>query len=210
MKTASIKSSVFAPLFPAAGLALLGYAGNYLSMPVAYGVSFIFGSIFSIIAIRLYGLRWGTAVALVASSYTLLLWNHPYAIIIFAAEAVWIGLALSRGRTNILLIDSLYWLCLGVPLVALFYFGVMGLGFQSTLIIALKQSINGIINALVASLILSCLPVDRWLRTGKEPVRPTFATILFHLTSTSLMLPAIGILFYYNHRDLTLDRKSVV
>ncbi|MFY0699932.1 MAG: hypothetical protein JXR04_03880 [Bermanella sp.] len=42
-------------LLVAALLAVLGYAGNYLALPIAYGVSFIFGSIFSIIAIVLLG-----------------------------------------------------------------------------------------------------------------------------------------------------------
>jgi hypothetical protein len=42
----------------AAVLAALGFAGNYLALPIAYGVAFIFGSIFSIIGIVLLGTRW--------------------------------------------------------------------------------------------------------------------------------------------------------
>jgi len=131
-------------------LALLGLAANYLNLSVCYNVNFIFGSIFSIVAVGFLGLGWGVAVALAASCYSYWLWNHPYAIIIFTAESLWLGIALKRGRQNILLIDALYWLCLGIPLVVLFYGGVMGLGAQSTAIIAMKQPLNGVFNALMA------------------------------------------------------------
>ena len=71
-------------------LAALGFAGNYLALPIGYGVDFIFGSVFSIIAIRLLGLWWGLFVAISAASYTVFLWNHPYALIIFTIEALWV------------------------------------------------------------------------------------------------------------------------
>ncbi len=171
--------------------ALLGYAGNYFKLPVSYNVDLIFGSIFSIIALRLLGSAPGIAVALVASSHTYLLWNHPYAIIIFTAEAVWMAFAFRKGRSNILIIDALYWLCLGMPLVTLFYGGLMHLGLQSTLVIALKQAINGIFNALIAAIIVSSLPLERWLGLGskKEP-EPLF-TIIFHTIAATLMLPTL-------------------
>ncbi|NQU63215.1 MAG: hypothetical protein HQ517_02870, partial [SAR324 cluster bacterium] len=63
-------------------LALFGYTGNYFSINVAYSVAFIFGSIFSIIAIRTIGFWSGVSCAILASVYTYYLWNHPYAIII--------------------------------------------------------------------------------------------------------------------------------
>lgn len=51
-------------------LAVLGFAGNWLSVPVAYSVDFLFGSIFTILAVGLFGIFWGAAAALIASSYT--------------------------------------------------------------------------------------------------------------------------------------------
>ncbi len=196
-------------LLTAGLLSLLGYLANMPALPIAFSVSFIFGSIFSIIALRLLGPWWGIAVALIASSYTIVLWNHPYALIIFTAEAAWIGWALKRGRNNILLIDCLYWLVLGMPLVALFYGGVMQLGVQSTIIVALKQGLNGILNAMVAAILLSHTPLGRWQPASDRQALP-YSTGIFHLVSASLMLPALCLLLLVSHQQVTDKQKEIV
>lgn len=182
-------------------LTALGCLGNVASLPVAFSVSFLFGSIFVIIAVSLFGPWLGGLSALIASSYTYILWNHPYAIIIFVCEALWLGFSLKRKHTNIVLIDAVYWMVVGLPLVFIFYFGVMSLGFQSAAIIFLKQAINGITNALIACILISHLPL--WKRLGLPLERPRFSysRIVFHLASAFLMFPLIGMLIYTNQRE---------
>ena len=180
-------------------LSLMGYLGNYLALPIAYGVSFIFGSIVSILAIVLLGLRWGLLVALITASCTFFLWNHPYAIVIFAMEALWVGLALRRGHTNLVLIDALYWLSLGSGLVIIFYGGVMGLDSQSVLMIVLKQSINGLFNTLVTSLLLY-IPVIRQLRSQASTAY-TYKNVIFNAIAVFLMVPTLSLLLFNNYRE---------
>jgi predicted membrane protein len=166
-------------LLVASVLVFLGFAGNYLALPLAYGMAFIFGSIFSIVAISMLGPWWGVGVALAASSYTIILWNHPYALIIFAFEALWVGFALRRGRTNLVLIDALFWLVCGWLLVALFYGGFMHLGLQGAGIIILKQMLNGVFNALVAAILLDHTPLRRLV--GLEVQQTTYKRLIFHV-----------------------------
>ena len=201
---------VFRKILMFLAFAALGYLGNYLSLPIAFSVTFIFGSIFAMIAVAIMGIWWGVGVSIIASSYTYQLWNHPYAIIIFTAEILWIGLALRRGKKNILLIDSLYWLILGIPLVIAFYSGAQQLDAQDTAIIALKQALNGAFNAMAASIILSHTPLRRWT-LGKESTRlPTYSTIIFHLITISLMAPSLSLLLYMNHREAATQQSQVV
>jgi hypothetical protein len=189
-------------------LAVLGYCGNLLALPMAFGVSFIFGSVFTIIALGRLGLAGGTVVALAASCHTFFLWNHPYAIFIFTAEAIWIGLALRRGRSNLLLTDCCYWLVLGMPLVVFFYTGVMHLGLQSTIIIVLKQSLNGIFNALVASILLNHTPIGRWPSSARP--RPTpYSSGIFHLVAISLMVPSLSMLFFANYHEIVSTQERI-
>jgi PAS domain S-box-containing protein len=183
--------------------------GNWLSVPVAYSVSFVFGSIFTIIVVGLFGIWWGAAAALVASSYTYVLWGHPYAIVIFIAEILWIGTALRKNRSNILLIDSLFWLLPGALFVLLFYGGVMKLGAQNTTIIYLKQGLNGILNALVASAVMSYFPLKRWLRIDARPSLISYSTIFLHVTTAFVVIPAIGILLITNYREISSSHESV-
>ena len=189
-------------------LALIGYFANMMALPVAFGVDFIFGTIFVIFAIRILGLRWGVCVAVAAASYTFILWNHPYAIIIFAAEAAWIGLALKRGKNNILLIDSVFWLVLGMPLVVLFYVGAMKMGMQHTVIIALKQSLNGIFNALIACMMLIYTPVGR-LSSDSGFLQQPFSTRIFHLAAALLMIPSLGLLQFANRYEVGAAQERI-
>jgi len=189
---------------------VLGYCGNYLSLQVAFNVDFIFGSIIAILAVVTMGLWGGIGVSIIASSYTYQLWNHPYAIFIFTAEILWIGLALRRGKKNILLIDSLYWLILGIPLVIAFYAGLQQLDTQTVIIIAMKQPVNGILNALVASIILSHTPLRKLIPGKESTLLPAYSTILFHLIAVSLMLPSLSLLLYMNHREAASQQSQTI
>ncbi len=189
-------------------LSLLGLLANMITLPVALSVSFIFGSIFSIIALRVAGLWWGVAVAFLASSYTFQLWNHPYAIIIFVAEIAWIGFALKRGRSNILLIDCVYWLALGGPLVVLFFAGVMGMGFESTAIVLLKQSLNGVLNAMIAGIVLSSSRLCKYLFQIDNPPLPYFVWI-FNMVAVFLMIPALGMMVFANYYETRATERRI-
>lgn len=191
----------------AAVLAVLGFAGNYLALPIAYGVSFIFGSIFSIIAIVLLGIRWGLAVAIVSASYTVILWNHPYAVIIFTMEALWLAVAIRKGKSNLVLIDALYWLSIGSLLVALFYGAIMGLNAQSVIMIILKQSINGLFNTLIASLILY-LPFIAKL-TGKTSNKYSYKNVIFNVICVFLLFPMLSLLLFQNYRENIALNKQI-
>ncbi|MBV1921639.1 MAG: hypothetical protein KUG73_13250, partial [Pseudomonadales bacterium] len=180
-------------------LAGLGVLGNYLAQPIAYGVAFIFGSIFSIIAIGLLGPVRGVFVAFVASSYTFFLWNHPYAVMIFTTEALWISVALYRKKHNIVIIDACFWLTIGAGLVVIFYGGVMGMNAQSVLMICLKQSINGVFNALIASIILYHTPIARLLT--KEIPRNTYKNLILNVICAFLVLPTLSLLLYQNYQE---------
>ncbi len=180
-------------------LAALGFGGNYFALPIAYGVAFIFGSIFSIIAIGLLGPLWGIGVAIVASSYTAILWNHPYALIIFTCEALWMAMAFRRGWKNVVLIDALYWLTIGALLVMSFYSGIMGMNSQSTLMICLKQSINGLFNALVAGIILSYTPIAKL--TLNKVSRHTYKDLIFNVVCAFLIFPTLALLLHQNYRQ---------
>ena len=100
-----------------AGMAVLG---NYINLPLFFSVSFIFGSVAALMAVRLLGVLPGTLVAAIGGSYTWILWGHPYAMIIFTLEALVVGLLLLRIE-KIALADTLFWVFIGSPLVFLFY-----------------------------------------------------------------------------------------
>ena len=172
-------------------LFLLGFLGNFYALPLFFGADFLFGSIAVLLILYFYGLTWGLLAAIVVNSYTLVLWGHPYAFIMFVLEALFVGYLLRSGHRNLFLIDGLFWLLFGFPLNGIFYYLIMHMGALTTVFIVLKQGINGIFNALLACLIINHLPLDRLL--GRAPARRIFSLQvgLFNLMAALVLVPAL-------------------
>ncbi|WP_413173645.1 response regulator [Anabaena azotica] len=174
-------------------LIIAGFIGNYFKITLFFGVDFLFGSIAVLIVVAIYGYVWGTLAAIISSSYTYLLWGHPYAMIIFTCEALFIGLLLRKKSQNLLLLDGIYWVILGMPLVALLYGGILKVSLIGTLLILLKQAVNGFFNALVCSLIINYLPLNKWLKNSKSKHTISWQQSLFVLLIAFVFFPVMAI-----------------
>ncbi len=164
-------------LFALILLAALALAGNYIHLPLLFSVSFIFGSIAALVALQLYGLLPGMVIAAIGGSHTWILWGHPFAMIIFTIEVLIVGLLLRR-IPHLPLADFLYWLLIGVPLVLFFYHGQLGVAENATGLIALKQSINGVFNAVLAALAIVAIQ----FYAAKARLEANLSSIVFNLT----------------------------
>ncbi len=179
--------------------------GNLLSVPLFFGVDFLFGSVAVLIAVRLLGPMAGTLIAALAGLYTLYLWGHPYALVIFTLEAAVVGLLLRRLTDNLLLADLLYWLCCGAPLIWLFYGQLMGLDTSRLLLIGLKQPINGLFNAFLATFVLMALP-RRWLHwfpAMRRHKQLALSDLMFSLLLATAFLPALSLSIFQTRTALT-------
>ena len=198
-----------AKLFPKLLLfATLGYLGNYLRLPLFFGVEFLFGSIFGLIATYLYGIRIGVLVSAIASIHTYILWGHPYAAILLILESLWVGFGLNRENNqkqspNMVLLVLTYWLCLGAPLCFISYYFSLKFGISSVILVALKQVINGAFNALVASLCLDYLPLRSWLHQKQSDRHHlTIQQVLFNLLVAFVFFPVLTIAILTGYQSL--------
>ena len=150
-------------LLIAVGAGLAGYPLNFLYIELFFGVNIIFGGILPMVIVLSYG-RWhGALAALLSGTATLVLWGHPYALIIFTLEAFIVGMLKNRSREGVFGADLLFWLLLGMPLVYLSYHHILSLPVTSTLLIAFKQGSNAVFNLAVAAGLLLLKPVRRQL-----------------------------------------------
>ena len=190
-------------------LIVAGYAGNYFSYPFGFGVDFLFGSIATVIVIGLYGIWWGTLASLIASSYTIILWQHPYALIIFVCEALFLGW-IRQKRRNLLTSDMIFWICIGIPLVLLFYGYILKVGVITTSIIALKQPVNGIFNTLIASLLLSSKPIYNWTNSAPRKSTVYFERVLLNLLVAAVLIPALTLMAVNNRTAMKHEQDTLI
>ncbi len=169
-------------------LSAAGYFGNILRFEAFYNIDFLFGSIAAIYAIKRYG-KTGIIVAFVASLYTYTLWNHPYAIIIFTAEAAFIVFA-RRHEEDVIVLDLIFWLTVGAVLAFILYHFVMQVPVKATQIIILKQSVNGVANTLCGSLLYHGTNYCRKL-LGISFIRISFRQTFFKILILIAAIPAL-------------------
>jgi hypothetical protein len=172
-------------------------------------VDFLFGSIAVLIVLCLYGRGWGTIAAMIAGSHTFFLWGHPYATIILTLEGLFVGWWLRRKHQNLLLLDGFYWVFIGIPLVWLFYAQVMGLQAQVVLLVMLKQSINGIFNALIASLLLTHSPIQNWVARPKVAKTLSLQQTLFNLLVAFVFFPALTLIVLHSRSAMSNIEMSI-
>ncbi|MBE9039784.1 hypothetical protein IQ235_03120 [Oscillatoriales cyanobacterium LEGE 11467] len=167
----------------------LGCLGNIFKLPLFFGVDFLFGSVFTLFIAQVYGVSWGVIATFAASLYTFFIWGHPYAIVIFTLEALFVGLKLKKNGKSLLILDSVYWIFLGMPLVFIFYGGVMQIPLESVFLIMVKQAINGMFNALTASILLEYTPLAFWANPKSNLQTTRFQYQLLSLLVCCMFLP---------------------
>ncbi len=184
------------------GLIGLGLLGNIFKFQLFFGVDFLFGSIAVLLILARYGLGWGLFASALVGSVTYVLWGHPYATITLIGEAIAVGLLYPRKSKSLLMIVIGYWLLIGIPSVLLFYGVMLEVAPQGTILVALKQSINGIVNALLVDLILMA-DMGRWLSRPSQgrSRHVSFHQTVFTLFASFVLLPSL-LLMVFNGQQL--------
>ncbi len=163
-----------------AGIAfgLLGFVVNGAKLELFFGVDLLFGSIFVMLALLLYGGIAGVIAGTMAATCTWFHWSHPWAIISFAGESFFIAWWLRSRSRDLLAPAIIYWICLGGPFVWCSYHYLLGLPVHATLLVMLKQAVNGVMNALTATMVVQ---VVRLRTRGSDELlslRQLFATTI--------------------------------
>ncbi|WP_228060420.1 MULTISPECIES: hybrid sensor histidine kinase/response regulator [unclassified Coleofasciculus] len=178
-------------------------------MPLFFGVDFLFGSIAILIVVYFYGVVWGIIGAVIASSYTYLLWGHPYTIIILTCEALFVGWRLRRHSQNMVLLDGIYWLVIGIPLVGFFYGVILQVPPIATWLIVFKQSVNGIFNALISTLIVSYIPINRRLGSRRLHRPVSLQQTLFNLLVAFVFFPTLALTIFNGQQALQTIESQI-
>lgn len=174
---------------PALAIGAVGFAGNMLELQLGWGMHFIFGNALVYAFVRVLQPAAFVAAASVASAWTILLWNHPWAWGIWTMEAALVALLVRR--TSPIRADLGFWLLLGTPLLTASYGGIMGMDDLSLSLTIVKQAINGILNAALGE-VLYTLGLVLLVRGRPRSITklPIEAFVLM-LMVTTILIPTV-------------------
>ena len=200
---AALRPALFLLVLTGAGL-----AGNHFSLPFLFGVDFLFGGVAAMLAVRIFPLAWGVPAAAVVAGYSMVLWGHPYGAVVFTVEALVVGLWTARDE-DLALRDGVFWAVLGLPLIWVLYAGPLDMDRTAVVLVMLKQSVNGLFNAVVAGFLLSHLPFRRWAGVVDERASVSFQRTFVNLLVAFVLVPALLLVVVAGRDQFRQMRKHV-
>lgn len=121
-----------------------------------FGVNFLFGSVFVWLAVASVGPIWAVLAAFLGALHTVELWGHWCAVLLFTFETAFVAVAVRKiGASRISLSILIFWVLLGIPLSLFLYSQALDLPWETSLLVAVKQTLNSLLNAMFASLLLT-------------------------------------------------------
>ncbi len=179
------------PLFLLPLLLAAALAGNCLPFQLMLNFQVIFGSVFAFVALELFGLPAACAIGAVASACTYFLWHQPYSIAVMTLEVLAVGW-LRRGRgADLLIADTLFWIVLGAPLNWALHGLVAHRAPEIVHMIVAKQAVNGILNALLARLIVTGLAFSNVAGIARHIERIRLHDLIFLTLATFVLVPSL-------------------
>ncbi|HEY5672721.1 MAG TPA: GGDEF domain-containing protein [Malonomonas sp.] len=167
---------------------------NLFPITVPLVLIYLPASIFTYLILRLYGTTWAAVSAVASALVVPLSVGHPYAVIWYVFELVFVlWLCQRRKRDNLIAAVATYWILIGAPLVALSFY-LLGAEAEVGLLISAKNFVNGITNATLACLLFQLLPLRQWLLNETEEQSFSLSQQLFSLLLGFLMVPAVVML----------------
>lgn len=192
--------------FGVIGLGLLALLGNWLSLSLFFGLDLIFGSVAVMLAAAWLGVWAAGLVALAGAFYTIVLWGQPFAIPAFVLEGLLVAwLHRRRHWKNLVLADLLFWVVVGVPVVLFMYKVFVEMANSAIVLIALKQAINGVINALLAGLILLGIAYRQQRNSSLS-----LNWIVFHCLMTGIMLAVLAPILIDARSQRSIQEQGVL
>ena len=133
---------------------LLGVVGLFLNifeLKLGWGMNFVLGNVLVYAFVRMLAPQSLVLAVSVSSVGSIILWNHPWAWIVWVCEAIFI--AIVARRTSPVRSVVIYWIVAGAPLMFLFYGGILKMDQLSLALVVAKQVANGILNVVLGELI---------------------------------------------------------
>ena len=184
-------------------LAFLAVAGNYFGFSLVPGIEILFGGIAVLLIVIMFNPFWGTMVAFMSGLVIYSHFHHPYFLLVFTCEALFVGFAQRRKNINIVILDGAYWALFGIPVIWIVYSQILHVDNSIIILISLKCFINGLVNSIIAGMALAYL-----ISTGKFAPQNEKNVTLHYLILNLLVSFVLVTTLIYTYTETQKDQKQ--
>lgn len=178
----------------------------------AYGAEFILCSFALLLLTGLFGWAWGAVSSLVLTLGLYYTQHGSIILPLIGLEILIVGFLHERTRRPLLLLDALYWFCIGAPLAMLFFY-LQTYTFNSEAMLQYFMfAMNGLLNVFIADVLLTFVPWHRLIpRIERKLV--SLNQLLAHLCIIAVFIPFMINLVLDSHQmrsEIETDSMSLV
>lgn len=169
-----------------------GFLLNMFEVDLGWGAHFMFGNAIIYAFLRIMDRKYFVSAISVSSARTILLWNQPWAWLIWTIEAAFVVTFMRKASP--IRNDLIFWLLIGAPLLLLSYGVIMEMDFLSLRLVIAKQAMNGMINVVIGEVLyffVLNLPSKHRLNTWPKMPINSFITMIL---SAVVLIPAAAYL----------------
>ncbi|MBU9714014.1 putative bifunctional diguanylate cyclase/phosphodiesterase [Evansella tamaricis] len=156
-----------------------------------YGITLSFSTIFLLVFVTLFGVRKTLIATLLIHFINVTVFEVIPWDIIYIMEVIIVGfLYNSKRKGNMVLWVIVFWIILGIPTSLISY--QLFLPELSGIVLSFKillNVFNAFINALIADIILSYIPLRKWLEENGKKHLFNFQHLLFHMIICAIIFP---------------------
>ena len=168
---------------------LLGLAANLPHITIFTGATLLFGGVFHLAIALLYGPFYGLIAAMITALPAVVLCQHPVTALILVLDAPVVGWLAQRRRVAPVVADLIYWAALGTPLAILLYVFLLNFPQPQGWVVAVKHPVNGLLNVLVAEILISLPVVQRYCCAASTSIERQ--PLRVHLVHGFLLVAAV-------------------
>jgi PAS domain S-box-containing protein len=170
-------------------LGLAGFLLNTLELPLGWGMQFVFGNAIIFAFIRVLAPQSIVLAISISGLWTMILWNHPWAWLLWVFEAIFIAVICRRNAP--VQSDVIFWTILAAPLLLLTSSDIVKIDELSLSLVVIKQAANGILNVVIGELIYAALigvnPMRKFVNWPKVKLESAVITVLMAI----ILIPTV-------------------
>lgn len=171
---------------------VIGSALNQIEFPLFDSVSLRFGNVFYLLIALLYGPYYGLLAALMIMFPRAVQRGYLHPLIVCGLEAFIIGWLVRRGWKS-LSSAAVYWFLIGIPYAYLVFIVWMNLPAPTNFDMLIKLPFNGLLNLVIADILLTVPALKRLLQPTSINERPSFRMMLFYRFVLLVSLPVVAL-----------------
>ncbi|ARD22838.1 diguanylate cyclase [Shewanella japonica] len=194
-------------------LGVIGFIVNCYPIPIFANVQLVMGNTFTVVSAVILGPWYALLTAVFSATGLMVTWGSPHVYLLFCIEAVFIGFIRRKGVYP-LYGSAIYWILIGMPLTYLYMKIVSDLPASHMPFAIIKQSINGLIYACLASLIIVLVP-KLWQFNGQGTAkkRRSFnAQVTYFMTlmiTLCLLISALSFNYLFLEKQQQLLKQNL-